>query len=281
MNALQQTHCTPKENTDAVLKQDLITLLLQFGQADAVYCLGTTYNTRSSSGIFQTAQPTSPQVVEMVLLILLPEQNSRELQQWQDRIEQQLQKLLAVTALVFSASSFSSWLNNGHPFAQRVYRSATLIYGQPSMLPDEPPKTTSPENEHNALQTSGLILAKEFLAGTELYLLRRQYNLAAFLLHQSVEQLLSTTLLLGTGYYCQIHNLGRLLRLCSLVSPHLHNIFPQHTEIEKKRFQLLQKAYICSRYNPNFTISTKDFEILRYQTISLLNWFTDYFQIKI
>lgn len=275
MSTAHHTICPSQHNTDAMLQQQLLALLLQLIQPEALYLLGTSHSTRSSSGIFQATQSASPQPIEAVLLILLPEHNSRELQQWQDRIEQHLQKLLPVTALVLSTHSFCTWLGNGHPFAQRINEAATLLHGTPLILPDELPQTGCPEKEQKAIHSHGLQLAEEFLAGADLYRLRRQYNLVAFLLHQAVEQLLFTTLLLGTGYNCQIHNLGRLLRLCSLVNPQLYNIFPQQTEPDKQRFQLLQKAYLGSRYNPVFKVSPNDLEILRQQTTRLLNWFRD------
>jgi HEPN domain-containing protein len=51
----------------------------------------------------------------------------------------------------------------------------------------------------------------EFIVGAELYILRQQYILAAFLLHQAVEQALTIMLRIVTCYKANTHNLDKLI----------------------------------------------------------------------
>ena len=39
-------------------------------------------------------------------------------------------------------------------------------------------------------------------------------------------------------------------------------VFPQGTEEEKKRFELLRKAYVDARYKPSYTITQQELEWL-------------------
>lgn len=88
----------------------------------------------------------------------------------------------------------------------------------------------------------------EFLAGAELYRLRKQYALAAFLLHQAAEQCLEALVKTGTGFSTHTHSIDRLMRYAALVSYRVADLFPQQTEKDKHLFRLLQKAYIDGRY---------------------------------
>jgi hypothetical protein len=64
------------------------------------------------------------------------------------------------------------------------------------------------------------------------------------------------------GYYCCSHNIERLLRYASWVSYSVGELFPLKTEIDKKRFKLMQRAYIDSRYKADFTVDYQDLIIL-------------------
>jgi len=87
----------------------------------------------------------------------------------------------------------------------------------------------------------GLTKAKEFLASSELYRIRKQHKMAAFMLHQSAEQALQTLLKVGTGYHANIHSIHRLSRDGSLVSYQLSQLFPRQTEQENCLFTCCKK----------------------------------------
>jgi len=54
------------------------------------------------------------------------------------------------------------------------------------------------------------------------------------------------------------HDLGKLGRCTAGIEPLFLRVFPQTTEEEKHRFELLRKAYINGRYNPRFRITQQD-----------------------
>ena len=123
----------------------------------------------------------------------------------------------------------------------------------------------NPETENKANEkclTQGLCNIREFLVGVELFRVRKQDRMSAFMLHQAIEQGLHALLKIGTGYHCCTHNIDRLLRYASLVSYRLPDIFPRKTDKEKRLFSLLQKAYIDTRYKDDFFIHDDELAIL-------------------
>jgi uncharacterized protein len=88
------------------------------------------------------------------------------------------------------------------------------------------------------------------------------YNIAAFDLHQAVENLYHALLLVFTGYKPKLHDLEKLGRLTGGFGKELLIIFPSTTEEERNRFRLLKKAYIEARYEPAYRIEKEDLEYL-------------------
>lgn len=83
----------------------------------------------------------------------------------------------------------------------------------------------------------------------------QDYNEAAFNLHQMTERLYGAILLVFTRYKPNTHDLKKLGQRVASVEPAFLPIFPCGTEEEKRRFELLRKAYTHARYKPSYTIT--------------------------
>lgn len=70
-------------------------------------------------------------------------------------------------------------------------------------------------------------------------------------------------------YHATTHSLERLLLYAGLVRGELSDLFPQRSEEEKRLFQLLQKAYIDSRYREDYKITARELHLLS-QKVRLL-----------
>ncbi len=81
------------------------------------------------------------------------------------------------------------------------------------------------------------------------------YRNAAFELHQATENFFSAVLLVFTDYKAKEHNLEKLYRQIINLHKSFITVFPQNTEEEKKRFTLLNQAYIGSRYKKDYKIT--------------------------
>jgi uncharacterized protein len=243
----------------AALQQPLVDIILKAVQPDRIFLLGASVSHRRSESIFCEPAPTARHIAHCFLLVLIGELATKEPHEWQDKIETHCRALLPVTTIVMQYATFAKWLKEGHPFALSVSQSAAALYDSGSLLlPEpEPPTGRARDKAFERPYTEGLARAKEFLIGSELYQLRKQYPMAAFMLHQSAEQALRILLELGTGYYANTHSIERLVRYASLVCYQLPDLFPQRTEGDKRLFSLLQKAYIDTRYK-EYTIDHDD-----------------------
>lgn len=241
-------------------QQRIVDIIVNTANPAIIYLLGTSYCDKRSESIFQHSNSTSQCITEYFILIILEDYANKEICEWQDKIEANCKELLPVTTIVLQKDTFTKWLNEGHPFATSVQQSAEVIYNVKNYsFPDlhmVNHGTDTNNIKKNLLE--GLTKAKEFLVGSELYQIRKQHGMAAFMLHQSVEQVLRNLLKAGTGFHISTHNIERLLRYAFWINRKIYEIFPLNNESEKRLFSLLQRAYIDSRYTENYTVSFYD-----------------------
>lgn len=242
------------------LQQPLVDIIIKAAKPDMIFLLGASLRRRRSESIFNEPAPTSQHISDCFLLVLIPDLSNKELHDWQDKIENNCKSLMPVTAIVLQTATFEEWLKAGHRFALTVSKSASLIYdsGNLSLTIPQGLNNTTNGKDSDRKYSEGLVKAKEFLAGAELFRIRKQHAMAAFMLHQSAEQALRTLLKAGTGYHANTHSLDRLIRYGSLIAYQLPDILPQRTDNEKRLFSLLQKAYIDTRYKEDYKISSDD-----------------------
>ncbi|WP_302606760.1 HEPN domain-containing protein [uncultured Alistipes sp.] len=86
--------------------------------------------------------------------------------------------------------------------------------------------------------------------------------MASFHLHQSVENFLRTIPMVFILYGHKSHDLSELMNAAKKHTTDIFKAFPRDTEEEKRLFDLLQRAYIESRYNPDFEITKEDIDAL-------------------
>ncbi len=91
---------------------------------------------------------------------------------------------------------------------------------------------------------------------------RSDYKQASFYLHQSTENLLRTIPMVFILYGHKSHNLSELMNAVKKYTTEIFEVFPRDTPEEKRLFDLLQRAYIESRYNPDFEITKEDIDAL-------------------
>ncbi|MCA6439780.1 MAG: HEPN domain-containing protein [Chitinophagaceae bacterium] len=238
----------------------IVDLIGELVEVDRIYLLGGSLYRRRTESLFHQLAPSLQCVADCYCLILLPDTNTTRLVQLQDQIEQHCAKILPITAIVLSTKQFDSWLQDGHTFALRVHTCAPLLLQKDAGFQgnlgtiDEVAEQKRTELTHK----EGLKRVDAFLAGAELFCLRKENRMAAFMLHQAAEQALSTLLKIATGYYCCTHNIERLLRYAGMVTHRVNEIFPKNNEPEKRLVSLLQKAYIDSRYREDYAMPEAD-----------------------
>lgn len=259
------------------LKQ-LISLVEKVVKPEVICLLGSASTKKTITSLFCPSGYETALGTDYFILVLLHDYREKSISQWQDQIEQVCYATMPTTCIVLETATFHQWLKIGHRFARFVAQSGTVIYNPHNMsfslTGDYDPIVESSliERQYRA----GLLKAQEFLAGADLYRIRKHHSLALFMLHQATEQALATLLKIGMGYYCCSHNIERLLRYVSWVDGQVREVFPLHTELEKRLFAQLQKAYIDSRYKEGYTVHYQDLvtitERVRLLVSILENW---------
>lgn len=85
---------------------------------------------------------------------------------------------------------------------------------------------------------------------------------ASFYLHQATENFLRVIPMVFILYGHKDHNLSVLMKACKEYAPEIFKVFPRDTPEEERLFKLLQRAYVESRYNPDFEITKEDLDAL-------------------
>lgn len=241
-------------------QEKLVSLIKEIVQPDKIYILGASLYRRRSESIFCQTAPSSQHTGDYYFLVLINNNRNKSLQQLQDQIEQHCLSVMPITIILLETSLFNQWLASGHLFARTVCQTAIPVF-EAADISLSPVGDHDPETERitqGKRYREGILKSQEFLAGAELFIVRKQNRLAAFMLHQAVEQALATLIKIGTGYHCCSHNIERLIRYAGMVSYRIADIFPRKTEKEKRLFNILQKAYIDSRYKEDYRIEFSD-----------------------
>ena len=84
----------------------------------------------------------------------------------------------------------------------------------------------------------------------------------AFLLHQATERAYICSLLVRTFYFPRSHNIKFLRSLAEDSEPRLIGAWPRENRIDRRRFELLKRAYVEARYSASYEISDNDLELI-------------------
>jgi HEPN domain-containing protein len=81
---------------------------------------------------------------------------------------------------------------------------------------------------------------------------------AAFHLHQAAETAYACFLLVRTLYFPRSHNIKFLRSLGENNEPRLIEAWPRAERIDRRRFELLKRAYVEARYSDSYEIGMDD-----------------------
>ena len=85
---------------------------------------------------------------------------------------------------------------------------------------------------------------------------------AAFNLHQAVERAYACFLLVHTFYFPRSHNIKFLRSLAEDVNTGLVEAWPREHRFDRRRFELLKRAYVEARYSDQYDASAEDLDWL-------------------
>lgn len=85
---------------------------------------------------------------------------------------------------------------------------------------------------------------------------------AAFSLHQAVETAYACFLLVHTFYFPRSHNIRFLRSLSEDLDTRLVQAWPREQRADRRRFELLKRAYVDARYSDHYDAAAEDLEWL-------------------
>jgi HEPN domain-containing protein len=246
----------------------LVQLILESVNADRIYLLGSELSTRRAESVFVAEAPSCKYVSRYFLLVLT--KGNEDVNVIAETIENKAKQLVPVTAMVMSTLTFTAWLHAGHPFTHTVHTKAVLLFRseEEEITPVETGAADIREKNHSVYNAAKNKVT-EFIAGADLFMLRKQTKLAAFMFHQAAEQCLHALFEINTGMYLNTHSIDKLLRYGWMICYRLPEIFPRNNEKEERLFQLLQKAYVGARYEKDYSITLCELEKIRGMVMEL------------
>ena len=169
-----------------------------------------------------------------------------------------------VNIIVHTLQEVNQALSRGEYFWVDISRDGIVLYELPgSALATPQPLTAADAYEMAstyfqdwlAKVDSGIKLAAFALHEGEL-------KDAAFLLHQATERAYICFLLVRTLYFPRSHNIKFLRSLAEDSEPRLIEAWPRAARIDRRRLELLKRAYVESRYSASYEIGNDDLDVL-------------------
>jgi predicted nucleotidyltransferase/HEPN domain-containing protein len=169
-----------------------------------------------------------------------------------------------VNIIVHSLDEVNQALTRGEYFWVDIARDGIALYE----LPRHELATAMPLTTADAYRMTKdyfdqwLESADRFLANGREDAERGWNKEAAFLLHQATERLYICVLLVRTLYFPRSHNIKFLRSLAEYNEPRLIEAWPRASKLERRRFELLKRAYVEARYSANYQIGRDDLDAL-------------------
>lgn len=167
------------------------------------------------------------------------------------------------TVIQHSIGFVNDKIERNEYFFVDILKEGILLFDSGKFKLSEPKNMNPEERQKKAKEQfePWFSSANEFL-DIDADLEKGHFKKAAFLLHQSTERYYAAILLVFTDYKPKIHDIEKLGNQAEKLHSAFGTVFPKNTPEEKRLFELLQKAYIDSRYNMNYKIEKEELQYL-------------------
>ena len=255
---------------DKALTAKVVDTITKITQVDTIFVLGKKLNT--AQNIFAPSGGSAAHTSAFWLLVLITGDDKRH-KMYQEEMEQNCGRYQTISCIVMQTSSFVHGLHAKDAFGSIILSNAPVIHNTNPQL-EQWLKNIVVENlpatEKTGFQQCGTLL-NEYMAGAQLFTVRKHYKLAFFMYHQATELVLTAFIKSQTGLQLRIHNVSHLNQYLSFLTPGLAAGFGGIAQKEKDAFRLLQKAYCSARYDQGFEVGFKELEIVREKLSALIS----------
>jgi predicted nucleotidyltransferase/HEPN domain-containing protein len=187
----------------------------------------------------------------------------------EDRILRDSSIARPVNIIVHSLDEVNQALRRGEYFWVDIARDGIALYE----LPQHELATPMPASSKETFEMASVYFDNQtkamnrWLKLAEVSLVEQAHDegwskTAAFNLHQATETAYACFLLVRTLYFPRSHNIKFLRSLAEDNEPRLIEAWPRAIKADRRRFELLKRAYVEARYSSNFEISREDLDSL-------------------
>ena len=193
-----------------------------------------------------------------------------------------------VNIIVHDLQDVNDALRRGEYFWTDIVRDGVALYG----VPGHPLATPQPMTAQDAVEiaarhyTSKAADLTRWIDTAEYQTLKAVSDegfrkLAAFSLHQAVETAYACFQLVHTFYFPRAHNIKFLRSLAEDVDTRLVEAWPREQRTDRRRLELLKRAYVEARYSDQYDASAEDLDWLTARARILRDLVADLCQSRI
>lgn len=164
----------------------------------------------------------------------------------------------------YGINDFNYALSKRHYFETEIKREGIILYDSGEFKLERRRKLNFTEIQERAQNyyNDKFNRGNDFFEDTLMNVSKGKYVHSSFHLHQATENLLRVIPMVFILYGYKSHDLETLMKACKEYAPEIFKVFPRDTPEEERLFKLLQRAYVESRYNPDFEITKEDIDAL-------------------
>jgi len=174
-----------------------------------------------------------------------------------------------VNIIVHTMAEVNEALSKGRYFWVDIIRDGVQLYA----LPGNPLASPMPLTAQDAYEMSRryfedkLTDVRRWLATADYQAAQGEIDngfrkLAAFSMHQAAEASYACLLLSRTFYFPRTHNLKFLRSLAEDIERRLIDAWPRETKQDRRRFELLKRAYVEARYSDAYVVGVEDLKAI-------------------
>ena len=169
-----------------------------------------------------------------------------------------------VNIIVHTLQEVNQALSRGEYFWVDIARDGIVLYELPgsALATPQPLTATDAYEMAHAYFSDWREKIKDAIEIAEFCIEKGKWKDAAFTLHQATERAYICFLLVRTLYFPRSHNIKFLRSLAEDSEPRLIEAWPRATRIDRRRFELLKRAYVEARYSASYEIGNDDLDAL-------------------
>ncbi len=232
-------------------------------------------------------EPASGYLSDFDILVIVSHENLTKVADYwhvaEDRIFRDKAVGRIVNIIVHTMAEVNQALTRGEYFWTEIIRDGVVLYELPGH-PFASPQPLTPLDASNMAQAyfdEWFPKVAESQAGSDFYQSRENSNDSAYNLHQAVERAYICLMLVLKLHAPRSHNIKFLRSIAESADQRLVGAWPRETKLDRRRFELLKRAYVEARYVTNYEITTEDLVALKLNVEALRTLVNDVCQERL